>query len=209
MRSFNKKYWDKFYKKKNLTGRPSKFSEFVFRKIKKESLTIYDLGSGNGRDTIFFKKNKINCFGLERSKIAVNKAKKKYKKYSKNFINADFCKFFKNKKISSDFGLYSRFTLHTINYANEKLFFQSISKQKKLKYIFIETRTIQDDYYGVGKKIGKHEFISSHYRRFIDPKVIKKKLKKFSKIIFFKKSKNYAKYKKENPVILRIIAKKT
>ena len=64
-----------------------------------------------------------------------------------------FCKFFKNKKISSDFGLYSRFTLHTINYANEKLFFQSISKQKKLKYIFIETRTIQDDYYGVGKKL--------------------------------------------------------
>ena len=57
MRSFNKKYWDKFYKK-NLTGRPSKFSEFVFRKIKNESLTIYDLGSGNGRDTIFFKKIK-------------------------------------------------------------------------------------------------------------------------------------------------------
>ena len=137
----------------------------------------------------FLKKNKINCFGLERSKIAVNKAKKNIKNILKILLMLIFVNFLKIKKISSDFGLYSRFTLHTINYANEKLFFQSISKQKKLKYIFIETRTIQDDYYGVGKKIGKHEFISSHYRRFIDPKVIKKKLKKFSKIIFFKKSK--------------------
>ena len=208
MKSFNKKYWDKFYKKKKLTVSPSKFSKFVLKKIKNKSLIIYDLGSGNGRDTIFFKKNKINCFGLERSKIGIKETKKKYKKYAKNFINTDFCKFFKNKKIKSEFGLYSRFTLHTINYANEKLFFQAIKKQKKLKYVFIETRTIQDDYYGIGEKVGKHEFISSHYRRFIDPKEIKKKLQKFLKIIYFKKSKNFAKFKKENPMILRIIAKK-
>ena len=56
--------------------------------------------------------------------------------------------------------------------------------------------------------MGKHEFISSHYRRFIDPKIIKEKLKRNFKILYFKQGINFAKYKKENPWVLRIIAKK-
>ena len=84
----------------------------------------------------------------------------------------------------------------------------SLKKQKKLEYIFIECRTIRDDLYGKGKKIGKHEFIDTHYRRFIDPKEFKRRLSKFFKISYFKESKNFAKFKKENPCILRLIAKK-
>ena len=56
--------------------------------------------------------------------------------------------------------------------------------------------------------MGKHEFLSSHYRRFIDPKIIKEKLKRNFKILYFKQGINFAKYKKENPWVLRIIAKK-
>ena len=55
--------------------------------------------------------------------------------------------------------------------------------------------------------IGKHEFMTSHYRRFIDSKIIREQLSKFLKIIYFKESKNLAKFKKENPCVLRIIAK--
>ena len=80
--------------------------------------------------------------------------------------------------------------------------------KKNLVNLFIETRTLKDELYGVGKKIGKHEFISSHYRRFIDPKIIKAKLKRNFKILYFKQGINFAKYKKENPWVLRIIAKK-
>ncbi len=77
-----------------------------------------------------------------------------------------------------------------------------------MKYIYIEVRTIRDRIYGEGKNIGKHEFITSHYRRFVDPRDIKKKLSSFSKIIYFKESTNLAKFKKENPCVLRLIAKK-
>ena len=76
-----------------------------------------------------------------------------------------------------------------------------------MKYLFIETRTINDEIYGKGKKIGKHEYVTSHYRRFIDPRDLKKKLSKFTKILYFKESKNYAKFKNQNPWILRVIAK--
>ena len=60
----------------------------------------------------------------------------------------------------------------------------------------------------IGKKIGKHEYYTDHYRRFVVPKELKKKLSNKFKIIFFKLSKNFAKYKNENPKVLRIICKK-
>ena len=56
--------------------------------------------------------------------------------------------------------------------------------------------------------LGKHEYMTTHYRRFIEPKVLKKKLSKFLKIIYFKESKNLAKFKNENPCVIRIIAKR-
>ena len=77
-----------------------------------------------------------------------------------------------------------------------------------MKFIYIEARTINDAIYGEVIKVGKHEFMTSHYRRFIDPKVLKKKLSTFMKIIYFKESKNLAKYKKENPCVMRILAKR-
>ena len=85
---------------------------------------------------------------------------------------------------------------------------KGLEKQKNLEFVFIETRTTKDELFGVGKKIGKNEYIDTHYRRFIEPQVLKKQLSKKFKIIYYKQAKNLAKYKKENPCVLRIIAKK-
>ncbi len=85
---------------------------------------------------------------------------------------------------------------------------KNLSKSKNLEFIFIETRTIFDELYGVGRKIGKYEYFTDHYRRFIDPNKLKNKLAKNFKIVYFRLSKNLAKYKNENPKILRIICKK-
>ena len=93
--------------------------------------------------------------------------------------------FFKNYK-DGTFSVYSRFTWHSINYKDEQKLLLSLKKNKNLKFIYIEARTINDAIYGEGIKVGKHEFMTSHYRRFIDPKVLKKKLSTFMKIIYFK-----------------------
>ena len=37
----------------------------------------------------------------------------------------------------------------------------------------IETRTIYDELFGKGFEVGKNGFITSQYRRFIDPKKLK------------------------------------
>jgi tellurite methyltransferase len=198
-------YWDNYYKKKKSPLKETFFAKFVYNKIKKLNLKIFDIGCGNGRDTIFFKKKGLDCVGLDKSTEILKKNKKNYKKYSNQFIKKNFCTFFK-KKISTPFIVYSRFTWHSINYNDEKKLIRSLKGNKDLKYLFIETRTINDEIYGKGKKLGRHEFMTSHYRRFIDSKQLKKKLSKFLKIIYFKESKNLAKFKKENPCVARIIA---
>lgn len=200
-------YWDSFYKKKRVPIKASSFAKFAYTNVKKLNIKMYDIGCGNGRDTVFFNKKKFECIGIDKSKEIIKKNKKKFKKFKNNFLNYNFCHFFKKKK-NEQFILYSRFTWHSINYEDEKNLILNLKRNKNLKYILIEARTINDSIYGEGKKVGKHEFVTSHYRRFIDSKVLKKKLSKFMKIIYFKESKNLAKYKKENPCVLRLIAKK-
>ncbi len=200
-------YWDSFYKKKRVPIKASSFAKFAYTQVKKLNIKMYDIGCGNGRDTVFFNKKKFECIGIDKSKEIIKKNKKKFKRFKNKFLNYNFCHFFK-KKNYEQFILYSRFTWHSINYEDEKNLILSLKRNKNLKYILIEARTINDSIYGEGKKVGKHEFVTSHYRRFIDSKVLKKKLSKFMKIIYFKESKNLAKYKKENPCVLRLIAKK-
>ena len=115
--------------------------------------------------------------------------KKKYKLIKDKFLNKDFSKL-NISQIKTDIAIYSRFSLHSINKKKEKNLFRILNSSKKIKLIMIETRTIYDELFGKGYKIGKNEFITSHYRRFIDPKIIKKDINKSFKIEYFKLDKN-------------------
>jgi len=202
-----KKHWNNFYKKNRLVSTPTNFAKFCLNYLNKDEV-IYDAGCGNGRDVVFFNKSKIKCFGVDSSKTAIDINKKKFKKIKNRFIKANFCKYNYGKYLKNTFSIYSRFAFHAINKKDEDLLIKNLSKKKKLNYLFIETRTIYDDFYGKGIKIGKDQFIHDHYRRFIKPQVLKKKIEKRFNILYFKISKNFAKFKNENPCVLRIIAKK-
>ena len=72
----------------------------------------------------------------------------------------------------------------------------------------IEARSIYDDLYGVGKNIGEHEFITDHYRRFLDPSVFLKKLLDDFHIKYYEISNGFSKYKESDPIIIRTIIEK-
>ena len=74
-----------------------------------------------------------------------------------------------------------------------------------LEYIFIEARSVKDDLFGVGKKLGKNEYVTDHYRRFIDKNDLIKKFNKNFKIIYLKESKGFSNLKRE-PCLIRLIA---
>ncbi len=206
----NKKFWNNFYKNNLAVSRPSDFAIFILKFLKKNNSKIIDIGCGNGRDIFFFKKNKIDFIGIDLSKNATQLIKKKLEnKQDKNKVfNNDFVRFDYKKNVRTKFSIYSRFTWHTINQKNEDIFLNKISNLPNLTYLFIETRSIKDDLCGVGKKIGKNEFVTDHYRRFINKKDLIKKLQKNFKIIYLKESKGFSKFKKEDPCLIRVIAVK-
>ena len=200
-----KKYWDNYYKLSKSPIKPTKFSVFCRKYLKSFKGILYDVGCGNGRDTIYFNKLKIKSIGVDLSKSIIKKNKKKFKVIKDNFIMKDFSKLnFVNKK--KDIAIYSRFSLHSIDYKKQKTFFYKIQKQKNVKILMIEVRTVYDELYGKGKKISKFEYFDTHYRRFLIPSDLKKTLSKIFKIKYYKVSRNFAIYKKENPKVLRLIA---
>ncbi len=206
----DKNYWEEYYKNQSPGNYPSDFAKYCSNIYKlNDHGTIYDIGCGNGRDTIFFSSKSIPAIGVEQSENAIeqNKLKIINQKTNLKFIVGNFTNF-DYSLYSKSFSIYSRFTLHAINYEEEKLFFKHIFKLKKLKNLFIEVRTINDDLYGKGTKIGKHEYITSHYRRFIDPKILKSQIQDFFHIDYFEESRGFSKTDNDDPVLLRLVCRR-
>ena len=198
-------YWNIYYKKNLSPTKPSNFAIFCKKYLKKFDGKVFDIGCGNGRDVAYFARNKIDCYGVDLSKKIILKNKKKYKFLNDRFINKDFSKL-DLSRFTTDIAIYSRFSLHSIDEKKEKNLLKMIFKLKNINLLMIETRTIYDELFGKGFEVGKNGFITSHYRRFIDPKKIKNDINKFFKIKHFKLGKNLAKFKNENPKVLRIVA---
>ena len=211
-------YWNNFYHSNPDLSKPSPFAEHVVGYLLKNNIKInlFDAGCGNGRDTIFIAHNKLSTVGLDQSNVAITENKKHVKENMNSFLSyleADFTTYnyddYLFKNTNDFFALYSRFTWHAINYKEEELLLNNIKLSKKLKYLFIEARTIQDSIYGDGQEVGMHEFITTHYRRFIEPLDLIKKIKNCGfEINEFDEGVNFSKTDHENPHLLRIIAKK-
>ena len=77
MKKLKKDYWNKFYKKKKAPQKSSSFAVFCTKFLKDKNEIIYDLGCGNGRDTVFFLKKNFRCIGFDQSKTIINNNKKK------------------------------------------------------------------------------------------------------------------------------------
>lgn len=204
-------YWEKYYDGFGPTEEPSDFAKFYLGKYSDEMGLIFDVGCGNGRDTFFFGSSSIPSVGIDQCSIAINKnnQKKQHVKFEVRFLSTDFsnCNYDSIAK-NKNFSIYSRFTLHAINYNEEEKFFESIQTCKNLRYLVIEARSVNDSLYGKGKKVGKHEFITSHYRRFIDPETLTCQLQENFEIEYFVESVGFAKTETEDPCLIRVIARK-
>lgn len=149
----DKSYWEKYYEKFGEPFHPSEFAKFAMGYLSEGDIVL-ELGSGNGRDAVFFGSNGIKTIGLEQCQNIVDELN------AKDFDNVEFK--------ARDFSLpqmefkhnhvYSRFTLHSVpdDVATRTL---ECTREALNGYFFIEVRSDKDAL--VGKK-------TDHYRRFVN-----------------------------------------
>ena len=202
----SKKYWEEYYERIAGATFPSSFAEFILSYLKKDE-TLMELGCGNGRDSIFFSKHGLKVLGIDQCESVIENLNKNHRNENLKFETGDFT------KISGEFrfrNVYSRFSLHSVNKESASETMQSVFRiLDKGGLFFIEVRSIKDDFYGIGKEVGKDGWVDTHYRRFIRYDEIIKEIRNIGyEIVHSVESRGLAAYKEEDPVVIRIIAMK-
>jgi SAM-dependent methyltransferase len=206
----DRQYWEAYYAAQAPSEQPSSFARFCAERYKPEHGQIFDIGCGNGRDSLFFASRSIPCAGIDQCGVAIAKceAKKSERGLAASFHVGDFSAKDYDSLASGPYSIYSRFTLHAVNYEEEDRLFRHLDGGKRLGYLFIEARSIRDGLYGQGKEVGPHEFVTSHYRRFIDPAALKAKLERNFVIEHMEEAQGFARIETEDPCLIRVIAKR-
>lgn len=206
----NKEYWEKYYSVKGPSDQPSDFGRFFAETYTKDYGDVFDVGCGNGRDTFYFASQAIPCCGVDQSGIAIdsNRATARVFGLNASFYHGalDTCDYASLAK--GAYSIYSRFSLHAISYEEEDRWFRNLNNGSDLHFLFIEARTIKDDLYGQGKEVGLHEFMTSHYRRFIDPVVLQSKLQASFDILSLEEGRGFARTSTEDPWLIRVVARR-
>jgi hypothetical protein len=179
----NEKYWKEFYKGDKAPKDPSSFALFCLDYIP-EKCVLWDIGCGNGRDTDFFikERKKSAILGIDLC------APQGFNFLTRNIKNLTEREFTKANVI------YSRFFLHSIdNFEIQDL----LSKIKERSFFMAEMRAEGD----------KPLLFKDHKRNYIDGNLLLKYLIKLDfEILYFTKDRGLAKYKNEDPLVIRVIA---
>lgn len=170
--------------------------------------TLVELGCGNGRDALFFsEKLNLDVLALDQCESQILRLQKNYPRDNLMFVATDFSTYHPTTPIHY---VYSRWTMHAITKDAEDRTLAWVQKALvEGGKLFIEARSIRDDLYGVGQSVGKHAFISDHYRRFMDVQAMVDKLKKQGYMIRYSlESRGLAVHQGDDPVIVRIVAER-
>lgn len=81
---------------------------------------------------------------------------------------------------------------------------------KNTGFFFIEARSVNDNIYGKGDKVGEDSFFyQGHFRRFLRKRSLEKKLMDAGfRIVYSAESKGFAPFAGEDPLVIRVIAEK-
>ncbi len=200
-------FWNKHYAAFQLQD-PSDFSQACIRKRLRKDDVLIELGCGNGRDGLALSEHVAHYIGIDACGVAIENFSKAAQKsptplklLKSDFTALDFNEF---APASGRLVIYSRFSLHSLTYAEQERLLENVAKIRKTPWAFlIEARTIHDTLYGVGKNVGLHEYETDHYRRFIDPSAFLKQIASQFKVPYFEVSNGFAAFKNEDPIVLR------
>ena len=201
-------YWDTYYKKQVAPTNPSSFATYVESRIQNNQ-KILEIGCGNGRDSVFFAELGHHVTALDRSKGVIELCKQNYTGKSINFISGLLPDINFSQKSNYNI-IYSRFVFHAMPLQEEINVIQKSFELLKLGgYIYIECRSVNDPLFRKGELLSKTERVDGHYRRFIVLDELIDRLTSCGfKIIKTTEGNGLAVYGDDDPVVIRVCAKK-
>lgn len=202
-------YWNAYYQSNPDINEPSLFAQKIGRKLSKNK-TVLELGCGNGRDSIYFSKLGLNVTAIDASDKVIKKLKQENDEENICFVCDDFVSSAAIFSGQYDY-VYARFSLHAINEKQETEVLHNVHKVlKQTGRFFVEVRSVNDELYGQGEKVGKNAYIfDGHFRRFIEMDQLVKKMKDIGFEIYSAMEKRgFAPFGDSDPPIIRIEAGK-
>lgn len=185
---------------------PSQFAIFAINELitlKINDLTEY--GCGAGKDAIFFSLNGINVTAYDKSLSAIKHAKMRSESLSNTpkFIHiTDFNDIKQPKRTKNhNICIYTRFFLHALDDSLIKSFFHYLNNTCIKGDVFMSEFRI------IGDNDGQKE-TSDHFRNYINPSEFINILESANfKVLYSIKGTGMAKFKRDDALVMRIIAK--
>lgn len=204
----NRTYWDQYYKNQICTTDPSPFARYVATLVN-PGKQLVELGCGNGRDALFFAAQGLEVLALDMSPVAIEGLQRLHVPHAEfqcgDFVNSDI-----HQPSSHDY-VYSRFTLHAINFNQEQVLLQRVfSGLKPGGKLFIEVRSNHDPLYGKGRQVERNAyFYDNHYRRFLVLEELVGSLEKYGfQVEYAQEGQGFAPYGNDDPPVIRVVAAK-
>lgn len=203
-------YWNSYYQSSVAPLEPSSFAEHVLGLLPSSRLDILEVGCGNGRDAVFFARSGHRVTALDRSEGAITYCIHKHVDSGIEFVAGRVNSLTKERNPAFDV-VYSRFCLHAMTPPEEEEFITcSYELLNSAGQLFIECRSINDPLARKGEVLSPTERIHGHYRRFIIPDEINAKLAHAGFVVTSRiESNGLAKYGDDDPVVLRLVARKS
>jgi len=209
---FNKEYWDKFYASSHRHV-PSQFCVCMVTELPSDAV-IVELGSGNGRDAMYLASRGHITVATDLSEQAIKSSNEIAVERGLDhvtFVQSDLTD---RQLVSNVVSLarkeadgvklvfYSRFIMHSLDDDQELKFLDILANSMTTgEMVYFEFRSKEDEEL---EKIHK-----GHFRRYVDTDIFKHRLSGLGFSIEYSiTGMGMAKYKAEDPIVSRIIAKK-
>lgn len=203
------KYWNEYYSVNPKLQSPSQFAAFVISEFATIDRFI-EFGCGNGRDSVFFATYGKIVHATDGSKAVIDSNRQKI---SSGQLNIEFSEFSIDsnsqklaKKIfhpsQTEVLYYGRFFIHALTDDEINIFVNVLDEiVKKDDVLCLEYRTAEDS--------NLAKTTPTHFRNFLDPKIIEEKFSKIGlKLTYEKIGTGLAKFKHDDAHVARQFFKK-
>jgi SAM-dependent methyltransferase len=168
---------------------------------------LLEVGCGNGRDAVFFAGRGHRVTAIDMSAAAIERCAREHERSGVEFLCGTLPGL--EAGLAADFdAVYSRFCLHAMT--DEEELEMLAASQRLLRpggALFLECRSINDPLARRGEVISPNERIDGHYRRFVIPDELQRRLRATGfEVSEFGESSGWARFGADDPVVIRAVA---